>query len=495
VSKRTDSPGLGSLGSGALTAASMVFVSAASAIVGVVIAREFGRGAETDGLLAAYGVFVVIVIAAQAIRIAVLPRLARARDEERLAGELVGFALALAVFAVPLVLVGWVWRDAVAEVLTGTFPAQESAAQALPWMTLGAAAHLFAALAASGLAALDDYATAAIGYVVGSTAGLALILWRADDDGIVAVAWGIAVNGAVSLAIPALALAVRATRERMPARAVRPTGASIGSRIGGFAVAAALPLALQLLYLVCLAFAGRLETGATTSFVYAYLASAALVTITGSSIGLVTSVPLTRSGMDPPHVARHVVSATWLALALVAAAVGIFGLAGAGLVEAVLGPAYGEDVGEEVARLVVALGPWMVVSVGVAVAFPLAFVAERTRRLPWVAVGALLLQVPLAWLGSEWLALTGLAVALALSTVLVLAVLLSELGALRPTTGGILAAALSVAVLATVAFLLPALLLAPAVAAAVGLVAYAVLLALVRPRGLLAGWRYLRALG
>jgi hypothetical protein len=58
-----------------------------------------------------------------------------------------------------------------------------------------------------------------------------------------------------------------------------------------------------------------------------------------------------------------------------------------------------------------------------------------------------------------------------------------------------LAAAVSMAVLAGLAFVPPALLLAPATAAAVGLLAYAVLLALVRPRGLLAGWRYLRALG
>ena len=50
---------------------------------------------------------------------------------------------------------------------------------------------------------------------------------------------------------------------------------------------------------------------------------------------------------------RHVVAAAWVALVLVGAAVGVFALAGAELVEALLGPAYGGEVGDEVAALIV----------------------------------------------------------------------------------------------------------------------------------------------
>ena len=53
-----------------------------------------------------------------------------------------------------------------------------------------AVAQLFAALCASGLAAFDSYATAAFGYALGSVLGLTVILWRVDEDGIVACAWG-----------------------------------------------------------------------------------------------------------------------------------------------------------------------------------------------------------------------------------------------------------------------------------------------------------------
>jgi hypothetical protein len=280
----------------------------------------------------------------------------------------------------------------------------------------------------------------------------------------------------------------------MPAAAIRPAGLPVRARLGMFAAAAVLPIALQMLYVVCLPFAGRLGTGAVTSFGYAYLAAAGLVTVTAFSLGLVTSVPLPRAGIGPEQAARHVVSAAWIALVLIGAAAGVFALAGADVVEAVLGDAYGGDVGEEVGRLVVALGPWMAASVGVNVAFPLLFVVGRMRALPWIGVLVLAVQVPLAWAAGELLELDGLAISLALSTLLVLGLLLRELGALDSAARGLAVAAAMVAALTLAAFLPPALLLASGIAAIVGLALYGGLVALVRPRGLTASWSYLRAL-
>ena len=496
MSKRTDSPGLGSLTSAALTAASTLVVSAFAAIVGVIIAREFGRTDETDGFFAAYGVFIVIALAAQSIRIAVLPALARARDERRLAGNIAGFATALVVVAVPLVLVVELAADQIAGLLTGDGSdiAQEACANGLRWMVPAAVAHLFAGLAASSLAALDDYATAALGYAAGSAAGLVLILTLVDAEGLVAVGWGMALNGVVALLVPAVVLAWRARRSSMPATAVRPAGLPLASRLGVFAAAAALPIALQLLYVVCLPFAARLGAGAVTSFGYAYLAAATLVSVTAFSIGLVSSVPLTRIGLGPGVSARHVTSAAWVALTVIGAAVGAFALAGGGIVEGVLGDAYGGDVGQEVARLVVVLSPWMIASVGVNVAFPLAFVAERLRPLPWIGAAALVLQVLLAWAFAGLLDLDGLAIALTLSTFLVLLALLKELDALFDGVRGVAVAAATIAVFTVVAFLPAGLVLGSVPGAMVGLAAYVALMALVRPRGLRASWAYLRTL-
>ena len=496
MSKRTDSPGAGSLASAALTALSTLLVTAFAAVVGVVIAREFGRTEETDGFFAAYGVFIVVVLAAQAIRVAVLPALARAREERRLAGTIAGFAIALGVVALPLLLLGEVAEDPLARLLTGggTLTARDACAEALRWMVPAAVAHLFAGLAASGLAALDDYATAAFGYAAGSAAGVAFILERVDADGLVAVARGMALNGLVALLVPLGGLGWRAARTRMPAAAVRPAGAPLPSRLGVFAAAAALPIALQLLYVVCLPFAGRIEPGAVTSFGYAYLAAAGLVSVTAFSIGLVSSVPLTRSGLGAGAAARHVTASGWVALSVIAAIIGVVALAGGPLVGRVLGDSYGGDVGDEVGRIVVVLAPWMVASVGVNVSFPLAFVAERLRLLPWIGAAALALQVLLAWIASELFELDGLAIALAASTLFVLAALLRELGALGDGLHGLATAAVVVGALALVAFLPPALVLGSSAAALAGLALYGGLVALLRPHSLSSSWSYLRAL-
>ena len=174
------------------------------------------------------------------------------------------------------------------------------------------------------------------------------------------------------------------------------------------------------------------------------------MTVTAGSLGIVTSVPLSRSGLAPAQAVRHVVATSWLSLALAGAAAGMFALAGGDLVEAVLGEAYAGDVGADIGRLVAVLSPWMIAAVGVAVTFPLAFVSGRTRGLPWIALGALALQVPLAWAGSELLELDGLALALAVSTLLVLAALLVELNALGGTIRRLGAAAAFVAALTLV---------------------------------------------
>ena len=229
---------------------------------------------------------------------------------------------------------------------------------------------------------------------------------------------------------------------------------------------------------------------------YAYLASSSLVTVTAGSLGIVTSVPLSRAGFGAAQAARHVVATSWLALVLVGAAGGMFALAGGILVEAVLGEAYGGDIGADIGRVVAVLSLWMIAAVGVAVTFPLAFVAGRTRALPWIALAALALQVPLAWLGSELLELNGLALALAGSTLLILVALLVELGALAAAAARRLgSAAAFVAGLSVVSFVPPALVLGALASAVVGLVLYLVLLAILRPRSLRDSWHYLRALG
>jgi O-antigen/teichoic acid export membrane protein len=496
VAKRTASVGLGSLATGAVTALAIAVQTGLAAVVGVVIARELGRTAETDGFFAAYGLFIVLALAANALRVTLLPRLARARDGRRLSSETSAYAVSIAVVAVPALVVGIAAARPIADVLTGSGPeaAIDAAADALPWMVVAGLGQFAAGLLASALAALDDYVVAAAGYIAGSVAGLVLILVRIDQDGTSAVAWGMALNAVIATAVPAVWLVRRARSEAMPRGAARTELAGTGGRLLELLSGAALPLALQGVYLVCLPFAAREGVGAVTSFGYAYLIAAAVVGVTASSLGLVTSVPLTRAGLDPGRVARHVDASSWLALVVVAATAGVFAVAGQEIVEGVLGSAYAEDVGSQIGRLVVALAPFMVVSVALSVTFPLLFVAERGGRLPAIASVVLAVHVPLAFAGQVVAGLWGLSLALAVSTALALAAMLVLLGALRATLADLLSATLVLGASAAAIFAAGALLLDPAVAAALALVVYAALVLVVRPRGLVRSWDYLRAL-
>ncbi len=495
--ERTASTGLGSLGSGAVTAAALAVQQGLAAVVGIVIAREFGRTAETDGFFAAYGVFVVLALAATAARAVLLPPLARAREQRRLGGETASYALTFGVVLGPIFLVSLVLRDPIGDLLTGlgSESAAKAAAQVLPWVVVAAIGQFYAGLAASALAALDEYAVPAAGYAVGSVVGLVLILWRVGDDGIVAVGWGMTLNAAIAVALPTAVLALRARREAMPRSAVRTENAEDARRrLVVLGAGLALPLALQGVYLICLPFAAREGVGAVTSFGYAYLAGSAVVAVTASSLALVTSVPLTRAGLDPGRVARHVDASAWLALVGVGATAGAVAVAGETIFRSVLGGDYGATVGEELGRVLVALAPWMVVTVGVSVTFPLVFIAGRATRLPLLAVLAVAVTAPLAWVGQELGDLYGLALALALATGVGLVGMLGALSSIGPTLRGLFAAAGVVAGFTVAAFVPPALLLPAPAGAAAGLLLYVALLAVVRPAGLRASWRYLRSL-
>ena len=79
--------GRSALRSGALTGLSYVALSLAAALAGAFLAHKFGRNLQTDGFMAAYGVYLVLVLGAQAFRMVVVPDLTRAEEDGRLGAE------------------------------------------------------------------------------------------------------------------------------------------------------------------------------------------------------------------------------------------------------------------------------------------------------------------------------------------------------------------------------------------------------------------------
>jgi len=479
------SRGRGTISSGILTGISTAAVSGSAAVAGVILSRKFGHGVKTDGFFAAYGVYLALVLVANALRVVVLPRFALARADGRLRGEVGTWGAALAVPLVPAVAVALAWPHGIAFVLAGNPHARHQAAELLPWLVPAAAVQIYAGVVASALAALDDYATAAMGFGVGAVAGLGVI-GALVDHGVVAFGWGLCVNGAIACAVP---LAVAGRRG-----AVGAPDARIAVRLHELLDGVALPLALQGLFIVGVRFANGLGAGKATTFSYAYLIAAFLVAVTATSIALVTTVPFVREGSSPDRVARHVVAVSWISLAIVAAAAGVFALAGETVVRRVLGSGYGGSTGTELGRLVVYLAPWMVASVAVTVAYPLVFVRGRARWLPPLAAVVLAVHVLVEWGGRTAFGLGGVAGGLALTTAVVLVTLLVALGALRRSLAGLAVAAAVCGVLAVAAFGLPRSVLGAVAAAAAGLALYALALGLWRPAGLRHAWAYVRTL-
>src|SRR3954453_688412 len=91
--------------SGALTGLAQIVIAMSAAGAGALLGQKFGGGAETDGFFAAYGVYLVLVLAAQSFRMVVVPDLTRAASAGRLAGESRGYAVAFLALALPVSIV------------------------------------------------------------------------------------------------------------------------------------------------------------------------------------------------------------------------------------------------------------------------------------------------------------------------------------------------------------------------------------------------------
>ena len=477
--------------SGLLTGVGQLLQSGAGAGAAVLLAHRFGRTAQTDGFLAAYGVYLVLGLAAQSFRLVVVPRLTRAAADGRLAGETRAWAFAFLTLSVPVCLVAIFARQEIGDALTSNAVSAHTAASAIGFLVPAAFVQLLAALLASSLAAIDEYTVAALAWGLGSPLGLVVFAALSGSHGLITLAWGVLIGGGATMAILLVELFRRGALSGGPKAPAR-----VGSRLFELAQGAAVPLAVQAMYVVSLRLAGGLGVGAQSSFSYAYVFAATLVSATASAFSLISSAPLTRRGIDPEGAARHLVHAAWLSLVGTTAATGIFALVGGRLVGGALGSAYAGPVGGQLGRLVVYFAPWMVVTVAFTVVFPLIFIVEKPSVLLPLAPVALALHVPISLALRSWLHLDGLAVALGVTTTFVIVVLLAAVSPrmLKLAFVGLGRVALGLGLLAAVTFGLASLVSTGAVAAALGFVAYGAVLLYLRPSGLREAFVYVRAL-
>lgn len=474
-----------------MTAGSTLVMGAAAGATGILLARKFGRGAETDGFLAAYGVYLVFALTAQTLRIVLVPEFTRAAREGRLFHETRSYFSAVLIAGVPVTIVIALGSHPIGKALTAGLPqiASSTAGGALTWLVPAGFAQVLAALAAAALAARGSYVVAAAGFAAGAVFALVVFL-LASAHGPLSLAWGLALGSAVALGLPLAALSVAGLFERL-GRPSRPL-----ARLARVALIVALPLALQGFYVLALRLAAGLRVGDVTSLSYAYIFAATVVAATASTLALISSSPLTRRGIDGGSAVAHIVHVVWLSLVVVAAAAAVFALVGGTITHLLLGGAFRGESGHELGQTVVFLTPWMVAAVALSVTFPLLFVVERRRTLPLIAAAALVLHAFVSLGLRSALGVHGLALALGISSVAVLAALLALVapGTLTRSAIGLVRPTVSVAILTCLTFGICALLLPNIVAAALGLGLYALALMTIRPRPLRDAVAYVRAL-
>jgi hypothetical protein len=166
------------------------------------------------------------------------------------------------------------------------------------------------------------------------------------------------------------------------------------------------------------------------------------------------------------------------------------------VVTAVLGSAFSGHVGDQLGRLVVFLSPWMIGNAAFLIMYPLLFVMHRTRLLIPLAIAAIAVDIPISIAGRALWGLTGVTVALGVSTLVVVFGLMAALAPrmLALTVVGLGRLSILVGAATALAFGGASLVLSAVPAAAAGLGLYALLLVAMRQLGLAQAWHYVRAL-
>jgi O-antigen/teichoic acid export membrane protein len=165
-------------------------------------------------------------------------------------------------------------------------------------------------------------------------------------------------------------------------------------------------------------------------------------------------------------------------------------------VTAILGDAFAGDVGGQLGRLVVYLSPWMIANAAFSITYPLLFVMGRTRLLVPLALAGVAVDIPISIVGRSLWGLTGVTVALGISTLLLVLGLMAALSPemLGLTVLGLGRLSLLVGAATALAFGGASLVLSAVPAAAAGLALYALILVAMRQLGLAQAWHYVRAL-
>lgn len=384
----------------AVTAGAQLVAMASGTVLAVLVVIEFGKGPESDGVFAAYGLYSVLVMLAQSVRVTMVARLIEGDGLWANLDRLVG-AMLMCAFVSGIVLVGL--SVPVVDLLVGSLgdAATDTARTALIILWAAASLHLLAAMFSAALGALGDFTTPGVAYASGGIASIGALLALEGALGIDAVATAVALGSVLIFCLLAARLLGAGYRPRL--RALIPSGAAIRA-IGQVLLGALGPLLWQVGYVITLAFAARLEAGDVTLYSYAFFAATLIVAVSSSAPGIVLAAPLTRTwDGDPRSLEPHERRVMQAGLVIILPALALGALVGDDAVDLLLGDSLGEGDAADLARTFVCLAGVMLASSAAIVPGLAAFARGEYGRVAGIGILALLVHVGLtaALFGAE----------------------------------------------------------------------------------------------
>lgn len=407
--------------SAAVTGIAQTTLLALGALLSIVILLRFGKNAETDGLLAAYGVYSVIVLFAQSFRTAAVARLVEGERRYEAYGRFLGGVLVL--FAATGIAFGALGSP-LATLLTGDLgpAAHDTARFTLLLLWPAAGAQLVSALTAAQLGVHGEFALPGAAFVIGSAIQIVLLLALSGplghDAAAVAIACGATLTAVLLMGrLIALGFRLNLADLRPRIRTLR----TLLQMLGG----ATAHLAVQLTYVVSLAFAARIGPGAVTLYSYAFFANSAIVGATSGSLALVLAAPIA-DGWDrrPRSLEPHLAVVSRAILMVMLPLIGAVALIGVPAIELLLGSTLSHADAVAIVGVMLALSGTMLASAVEPVPMLAAFATSRYGRVAIQALTMVAVQIAAAAVALAADSLVGLGLAASLGSIVYVLLLL-----------------------------------------------------------------------
>lgn len=395
--------------SAAVTGLAQLATMAIGAVLAIVILLELGKNDRTDGLLAAYGVYSVVVLFSQSFRTTVVARLLE--GEGSLFAAYDAFLGAVLVLFLAAGLVFITLGDPLATALTGDLgaAAHDTARTALAILWPAAGAQLVAALTAGALGVRDDFAIPGLAYVAGGALSVVLVLVLSGPLEHTAVSLGVMCGSLLTCVLMLARFAHIGYRPNLGT--LRPRLATL-RRMALMLGGAVAHLTIQLTYVISLAFAARIGPGSVTLYSYAFFATSIVIGTTTGSLSMVLAAPIADTWDHRPRsLDPHLAAVMRAGLMVMLPALGLCVLLGAPMVSLVLGSSLNADDATTIVAIVLALSGTMLASTIEPVPMLAAFAASRYARVAALVLigGAAQIAIAFGALALERVVLLGVA--------------------------------------------------------------------------------------